>query len=69
MIVQKFDKYIKDEWKEILVKTAFQESLNLTKIYPFSENSLKRPDFKAATREGGAIINYEYKYYPEDPVG
>ncbi len=67
LVIQNFGKYIDQEWHEILTKTAFQEALDLTKVYPFSEESIKRPELKSASRDDGAHLVIEFEARPEVP--
>ncbi len=67
VIEQNYRSHIEEEWKEILVQTAFRESLHLLKIYPLTENSVKRPQIKKYSKEEGAHILFEYEAAPVIP--
>ncbi len=67
IILQNYDKHIDSEWRDLIVKTAFQEALDLTKIYPLNENSVKRPNLKSASREEGCELTIEMEVMPEIP--
>ncbi len=60
-VLQKYKKQVDQEWQDLLINTAFNEVLELTKIYPFGKNSIERPQVKDASPENGAnlIIIYE----------
>lgn len=66
-VVQNYKKQVDQEWQDVLVNTAFQEALELVKIYPFGKNSVQRPQIKEASQENGAQIVIEYEAEPEVP--
>lgn len=69
LVVQQFGKYVKQEWHEILINTAFGEFLEKTKLYPFTttQKSIKRAEVKSADLETGAQLVMEYEAKPEVP--
>lgn len=67
MILQNYKKYVDQEWNDVLVNTAFQEALNLTKIYPFTKESIKRPQVKNSSPKEGAHIVVEFEAAPDVP--
>lgn len=70
LVVQQFGKYVKQEWHEILLNTAFGEFLEKTKLYPFTttQKSIKRAEVKSADLEAGAQLIMEYEAKPEVPT-
>lgn len=68
MVEDNYGKYVDQEWKDILIKTAFQDALQLTKIYPLSEDSINKPQLKSATRSEGAEITFEFEATPDIPT-
>ncbi len=66
-IIENYKTHIDQEWKDILANTAFQESLDLVKVYPFGKNSVQRMDMKEASPEKGATLVIEYEAEPEIP--
>jgi len=66
-VIKNFGKHIDKEWHEVLLQTAFQEAINLTKIYPYSKESIKRPQVKKASKEEGSTISIEFESAPEIP--
>jgi len=66
-IVQNYKSHVDQEWKDVLVNIAFQEAIDLVKIYPFGKNSVQRPTIKEASPENGASIVIEYEAEPEVP--
>jgi trigger factor len=67
MVEDNYGKYIQQEWQEILVKTAFQDAVQLTKIYPLTEETIQKPQLKQASREQGGIISIQFESSPEIP--
>ena len=66
-VEQNYKKHVDQELNEILINTAFQEALELVKIYPFGKNSVETPQIKEISREKGARFNIEYEAEPEIP--
>lgn len=67
MVLQSFEKHIEKEWHEVLIQTSFQEALALTKLYPYSRESVKRPNLKKASKEEGSQVQIEFEAAPEIP--
>ncbi len=58
---------IERESKDVLLQTAFTESLDLAKIRPFTRNSLKRSELKKCSQETGATALFELEVEPTVP--
>lgn len=67
MITQNYSSYVDQEWKEILVQTAFKEAVALAKLYPLNQDSIKKPKIKNANQEEGAEISIEFESAPTIP--
>lgn len=67
ILLQKYSKFIDQEWHELLVQTTFKEALDLVKVYPFNERSVDRPQLKKSSREEGSHIVYGMEAFPEIP--
>lgn len=67
VIRKRYSQAIEEEWRELIVSTAFQEALKLTKVYPFSESTIRRPKVERASLEEGALIRFEFEAYPQIP--
>ncbi len=67
IVLQKYAKYIDQEWNDILVKTTFNDALALAQIYPFNERSVDRPQLKKSSREEGSHIIFTMEVMPEIP--
>lgn len=67
IIEQNYAKYVDQEWRDLLVKTAFKEALDLTGQYPLNENSVKRPQLKKASNEEGSHVLFEMEVMPDIP--
>ncbi len=68
MVEDNYGKYIDQEWKDLLVQTAFQDSLKLSKIYPLSEEAIKKPQLKKASRNEETEISFEFEATPDIPT-
>ncbi|HRD55449.1 MAG TPA: trigger factor [Parachlamydiaceae bacterium] len=66
LILQKFKPHVEEEWKSILLNTAFQEALQLAKIVPFSQKSIK-PEIKTLSSENGSELLISLETRPEIP--
>lgn len=66
-VVQNYKKHVDSEFSDVLLNTAFQEALDLTKIYPFGKKSIQQPQVKNLSPETGASITIEYETEPEIP--
>lgn len=66
-ILQKYKSQVDQEWQDLVINTAFNEVLELTKIYPFGKNSIERPQIKEASPEKGAHITIVYEAEPLVP--
>lgn len=67
LLTQHYSKYIDQEWRDILLNTAFQEAISLTHIYPYTEKSVKAPQVKSISRETGAEVQVLFEERPQIP--
>lgn len=67
MVIEHYASYIDKEWKNLVVETAFHEALQLCKVYPFSQKTIKKPDVKSLDKESGGTIVIEFERTPEVP--
>lgn len=67
MVEDSYGKYIFQEWQDIMVRSAFQDALELTNIYPLSEDSIEKPELKDATRKDGGKITISFESSPQIP--
>lgn len=67
MILKNFSKHVEKEWKDIVLKTTFRDALELTKVYPFKEQSVSNASLKNISLQDGATLFYEYEAFPEVP--
>lgn len=56
MIVQHYAKYVDQEWKDLIVKTSFKDTLDLTKTYPINENTISFTSYSLSRISGSRII-------------
>ncbi|WP_044881350.1 trigger factor [Neochlamydia sp. EPS4] len=66
-VVQNYKAPVHQEWNDLLVNTAFQEALELTQAYPFSRDTIQRPQIKEISLEKGAHLVIEYEAEPRVP--
>lgn len=66
LVAEKFKPQIEDEWRHILLNTAFQEALELSKMLPLSQNSIK-PQIKNISTENGSLLLISFESRPEVP--
>jgi trigger factor len=66
LILEKFKSQIDEEWKSVLLNTAFQEALQMTNLLPLSQNSVK-PQIKTISTESGSEIIIAFESRPEIP--
>ena len=66
VILEKFKSNINEEFNSILVNTAFQDAVQLVKVYPFFQNSVQ-PEIKKISLEDGAEIIYTFEARPDVP--
>ncbi len=66
LVQEKFKSAIDEEWRSVLLNTAFQEALDLTKIVPFSKETIK-PQIKSISSEAGSEITILFEARPEIP--
>lgn len=66
-VLKNFEKHVEREWKDILLNTTLSDSFQLTKVYPFNQNSVKAASIKNASKTDGALLTYEYEAAPVIP--
>lgn len=67
LVLTHYNKYVEDEWKDILLNTAFQEAVELVKFYPLNKNATKQPSIKEMSRETGSRFTIEFETAPSVP--
>lgn len=67
MIIQNYEKHVEKEWKDVLLNTSLDESINLIKVFPFNRNSVKAASIKSASKQEGSKLYFEYEAAPEIP--
>lgn len=67
LIVKNYGKHIESEWRDILLNTAFKESLALSKVMPFNEKSVNNASIKKINLTDGATIAIDYETQPDIP--
>lgn len=67
MIRKNFGKHVDQEWRDVVLNSAFRDAIELTKIYPFTEKSVNKANLKTISLQDGATVSYEYEAHPEIP--
>ncbi len=67
LILKNYQKHVDREWKDIAMQTAFQEALTLTKLYPYSQDTIKNPQMKSLSLEDGGSMSISFESFPEIP--
>lgn len=67
LIRKQFGHAIRQELADSVLNTAFQEAIQLTQCYPFSENSLQQPKLHSLSLEEGAKIQFRFERFPTVP--
>lgn len=66
LVLEKFKSAIDEEWRSVLLNTAFHEALEIVKVIPFSQESIK-PQIKNISLETGSEITITFEQRPEVP--
>ena len=66
-ILENYKNHVDQEWNDLLLNTAFQEALDLVKIFPFGKNSVQRPHIKEVSLDKGSSFSIEYEAEPVVP--
>lgn len=67
LIVQHYNTYVADEWKQNVVQTAYSEAIKLTEIYPLNDKSIKKPTIKNISKDENSHIVIEFESQPNVP--
>jgi trigger factor len=68
VIIQKFEKQIEQEWRDIVIQTAFQEAIALTGLFPIRKGEARCTEIKELSRTKGARLTIEFEVLPEIPL-
>ncbi len=66
LVIDKFKPQVEEEWRNVLLNTAFHEALELIKIFPLSQDTIK-PQIKTISQETGSEFVISYEARPEIP--
>ncbi|MBS4169239.1 trigger factor [Parachlamydia sp. AcF125] len=67
MILQNFNSHVEKEWRDILLNRALREFMEMTRIYPFTKESVQKALVKNAPLEAGADLVIEFESAPAIP--
>lgn len=68
LVLQMYGKHVENEQREIVVNTSFTEALDLIKMRPFTNESIKVTNFKSMSNDKGTEFSIQFEAYPEIPV-
>lgn len=67
VVEDKFGKYIQEEWQNLLLRTSFNEAIDLIKIYPHTEKSVNDVKVVKLVRKEEAQLHFNFESRPEIP--
>jgi trigger factor len=67
MILQNFHPHVEKEWRDILLNRALREFMDITRIYPFTKESVQKALVKNVSLEAGADLLIDFESAPEIP--
>lgn len=67
MILKNFGSHVDSEWRTLLVRESFELACKDADLYPFQQESIKKPELKECSREDGAKILFKFETYPDIP--
>lgn len=67
LIKQRYEHYISQEWKDVVLRTAVTEAMDLTKIYPFTRETRLKADVVTISETDGATLKAEFEKGPKLP--
>lgn len=67
LVIQMYAKHVENEQREIVVNTSFTEALDLIKMRPFTNESIKVTNFKTMSNDKGTEFSIQFESYPEIP--
>lgn len=68
LVVQMYGKHVENEQREIVVNTSFTEALDLLKMRPFTNESIKVTSFKSMSNDKGSDFSIQFESYPDVPA-
>lgn len=68
MVLKNFSRHVDQEWHEIVVHNAFSEAIDLTKVFPYRQEGIRKPKLKSISNTEGAKVIVEYEAIPDVPV-
>lgn len=68
IIANKYAKPLRDEWLQIVLKTALNDALKIAHLRPFDESSIRCTEVKELSKENGAIFTIHFEASPEVPT-
>lgn len=67
LVEERFKTSIQSSFKEILVNTTFQDTVKLTNLYPFNNNTIGDWNVGKIAPGEEATIKFKFEHYPEVP--
>lgn len=66
LLLQKFKPQVEEEWRSVLLNTAFHDALQLVKMNPLSRETI-RPEIKSISLENGSVLSIRFETRPDVP--
>ena len=67
IVAKQFSAQIERHAKEVLMETAFKEGVSLIGRNPFTTRSVRKSEIKQLSKDGSAVILFEYEATPDVP--
>ncbi len=64
IVLKQYKSTIEREWRSLILRTAFHDFLELAKVRPLSENSVRKAELKKCSLEEGATCLFHYESEP-----
>ncbi|MCB1136144.1 MAG: trigger factor [Chlamydiia bacterium] len=67
VILRNFGTHVDREWRDLIIRKAFEEACALAKVFPFGRESLRKPTLHSCTLEEGAHATFVFEAEPKVP--
>lgn len=67
MVVEHFQKYVTEEWANLIAQTSIKECIALSEIQPLDQRSISKPKLDKCSKEEGAVLQFNFESEPTTP--
>lgn len=67
LVLSHYKKYVEEEWKDVVLNTAFSEAIELIEKRPHNARAVKKPHVKSVSKEEGTQFTIEFETTPTVP--